>query len=384
MIRKKRDILKRVRIRVRNIGKKKVAKRKVARRKKKISQKPEPYFSKLEENPVILPRAEHRWESWQTFNPGAILLNGKVHFLYRAIGDDGISRLGYAVSGDGFRIDERLPYPVYRHCVTSRQFNYISFASGGSWGGCEDPRIVRVGDEDTLYMTYTACDGGLGVGLTSIRLDDFLNRRWDWKKPKLISRTGEVHKNWVIFPEKINGKYAILHSVSPRITIEYLDDLEFGEGECIESCYDGSSEECKDCWHDHIRAVGPPPIKTNDGWLVLYHANPKEDHSKYKVGAMLLDFNDPTKVLYYSKEPILEPDRFYENEGFKAGIVYASGAVVKDGNLVVYYGGADSYVCAAYTGLEEFLDTLKKDAKPELKKAVKVKKKKQKYLYDKR
>lgn len=71
-------------------------------------------FVKAEENPIISPKPENNWENWQTFNPGVILLDDKVHILYRAIGEDGISRLGYAVSYDGFQVKERLSFPVYQ------------------------------------------------------------------------------------------------------------------------------------------------------------------------------------------------------------------------------------------------------------------------------
>ena len=82
---------------------------------------------------------------------------------------------------------------------------------------------------------------------------------------------------------------------------------------------------------------------------------------------MLLDLNDPTKVLCRSQEPVLEPEKSYENEGFKSGVIYVTGAVVKDGLLLVYYGGADSYVCVAYAPLEEFVEALAREAKPKLK-----------------
>ena len=223
------------------------------------------------ENPMISPSAENGWEAWQTFNPGVILLNDKVYFLYRAIGEDGLSRFGYAASNDGFHIDERLSYPVYEHRVGQRpSFNIFSYFSGGSFGGSEDPRIVRVDDEDTLYMTYTACDEGLRVALTSIKVNDFLNKRWKWKLPVLISPPGEVHKNWVIFPEKINGKYAILHSISPEILIDYFDDLNFDGGTYIKSCYSGKIR--KNCWDSWVRGAGAPPLKTKHGWLVFYQA----------------------------------------------------------------------------------------------------------------
>jgi predicted GH43/DUF377 family glycosyl hydrolase len=323
------------------------------------------------ENPLIAPTRENEWEAWQTFNPGVILLNDNVHFIYRAIGADGISRFGYARSSDGFKIEERLPYPIYEHRLVSHGFNYYSFASGGSFGGAEDPRIVQVDGEDTLYMTYTACDAGLRVGLTSIKVEDFLQKRWKWKPAVLISPPGETHKNWVIFPDKINGKYAILHSITPEIGVAYFDNLDFDGKTFIQSYHDsrcGCDIGCS--WEERVRGVGAPPIKTKSGWLIFYHALERNDSNKYKVGAMLLDLNDPTKILYRSKEPVLEPEEWYENEGFKSGIVYVSGAVVKNGQLLVYYGGADSYVNLAYADFESFLENLMRTQTPKLKRAI--------------
>lgn len=318
---------------------------------------------KSEQNPIILPRSENGWEAWQTFNPGVILLDGKIHFLYRAIGQDGISRLGYTASSDGFTLDERLPYPVYEHKTKlgERVFIIYSYFSGGSFGGAEDPRLVRVDEEDVLYMTYTACDNGLRIGLTSIKVDDFLNKKWQWRPPALISPPGEVHKNWLIFPEKINGQYAVLHSIKPNIQVKYLDSLEFDDIDYIESFHGGAPR--KNCWDKWLRGAGAPPIKTKDGWLLFYHAM-DNDWSKYKVGAMLLDLADPTKILHRAKEPVIEPEETYENCGYKPGVVYVSGAVVKDGDLLVYYGAADSHVCVAYANLDEFLEALKKEPKP--------------------
>ena len=340
-------------------------KKKIRFQKKKRTKKPKAHIIKYSGNPIISPKPENVWEAWQTFNPGVILLENKIHFIYRAIGGDGISRFGYAVSENGFQIDERLQYPIYEHRLTHQSFGLSSFPSGGSWGGCEDPRIVRVKDEDTLFMTYTACDEGLRVALTSIRVEDFLYRRWKWKSSKLISPPGEVHKNWVIFPDKINGKYAILHSISPEISITYLDNLNFDNATYIRSNYNSDARR-KNCWDNWIRGAGAPPVKTPKGWLLFYHAMDEHDPGRYKVGAMLLDLNDPTKVLHRSSEPILEPDEWYENNGFKSGVVYVLGAVVKDGELLVYYGGADNYTCVASANLDKFLKALTRKAKPKL------------------
>jgi len=352
----------------------------VKKERKKESAKPSlPIFYKYLENPIISPREDNGWEAWQVFNPGAILLKDKIHFIYRAIGEDGLSRLGYASSDDGFIISERLPYPIYKHHTLKTKFSYYSFASGGSFGGCEDPRLACIDKEDELFMTYTACDEGLRVALTSIKIKDFLQKKWQWKPPVLISPPGEVHKNWVLFPEKINGKYAILHSINPQVSIAYRDSLEFQKDEYIQSYYNGKNKD-KNGWEKWIRGVGAPPIKTNKGWLLFYHAM-DDDLSKYKLGAMLLDLKDPTKILHRSLEPVLEPDKDYENNGFKTGVVYASGATIKDDKLLVYYGASDSYVGVAYASLEDFLNklTLTKSALPKLTKLkVKILNKKQK------
>ncbi|MCL5006606.1 MAG: glycosidase [Patescibacteria group bacterium] len=346
---------------------------------KKPRERKKPSLSKLlvkaEENPIISPSTHNGWETWQTFNPGVILLDDKVHFLYRAIGEDAVSRLGYASSTDGLTIDERHPRPVYEHQISAPVFNPYSFASGGSFGGSEDPRLVKVDGDDRVYMTYTACDGGLGVALTSLPEKSFLQKKWKWKKPVLISPPGEVHKNWVIFPEKIHGRYAILHSISPDISIDYRDDLDFKNGEYIKSFYNPRGGG-KMGWESWIRGAGAPPIKTRDGWLLFYHAMDKDDPWKYKVGAMLLDLDDPTKILYRSREPILEPEEKYENNGFKSGVVYVSGAIVKGSDLFVYYGAADSYVGVARTKLNDFLNELTKGEKVKLEPVKIVKNKK--------
>lgn len=319
-------------------------------------------------NPILQPTPENQWESRYVLNSAALYLGGKVHFLYRAIGDSGLSVLGYATSRDGVHIDERSNEPAYicSGSLTSKKDKQIlspyAYASGGSWSGCEDPRLTKI--DDTIYMTYTAfSDWGSppGIALTSISVTDFLQKCWNWQMPVLISPPNEMHKNWVIFPGKIKGKLAVLHSISPNILIEYCDSLDFGNSVYINSHYQASGREGH--WDNWVRGVGPPPIKTSDGWLVLYHAMDKNDPNRYKLGAMVLDQDDPTNILYRSSSPLLQPDAQYENEGYKAGVVYSCGAVIVGERLLVYYGGADTVVCAAFINLNELIDQLK-NAKP--------------------
>lgn len=340
-----------------------VVKRKVVSKKvsKKAIKKRGTDLKRFPENPIIEPTV-HAWESKATFNPTAIYHSGKIHILYRAIGDSDNSVLGYANTNDGFTISETSPQPAYFPYFGLKydtSLPSIGYGSGGGWGGgSEDPRMTLL--DGNIYVLYTAFDGwgSVRIGLISISLGDFLAKRFNnWKGPVLISPPGEIQKNWVLFPEKINGKFAILHSISPNIMIDYFDSLdEFDGRKFIQSFHSKNSS-----WGSKnklVRGVGPAPIKTKYGWLVLYHAVEKNDYGRYKLWAMILDEKDPTKVLYDSNQPILEPDLWYENEGYKGGVVYACGAVVKDGELFVYYGGADKVSCVATVNLDKFLKEL--------------------------
>lgn len=321
-------------------------------------------------NPVMSPHAHHDWENVGTFNPGALQdKEGNVHLLYRAIGGGGLSSVGHAESKDGINFKRSL-YPVFQpprppqnDPKEPRIYNPSYYTSGGGWGGCEDPRAVQI--EDRIYMTYVAFEGwgSIKMAVTSISEEDFKKKKWNWKKPVVISPEGETHKNWVLFPEKINGKFAILHGISPNILIDYLDSLDnFYSKEKIKSKPPKGGRQ--EFWDNWVRGAGPPPIKTSAGWLLLYHAMDKNDPNKYKIGAMILDLNDPKKILYRAPKPILSPEMPYENDG-KPGVVYASGAIVRDDKLYVYYGGGDKHVCVAETKLQPLLDWLMKNGKVE-------------------
>jgi predicted GH43/DUF377 family glycosyl hydrolase len=385
LLRKKRTAVKRI-LKKRPIKtKKKIVTRaqrgkkllRIIRRARPLVTEKRPHqLERHESNPIIEPRGGNYWEMKATFNPGAIYADHRVHLLYRAIGGDDISVLGYASSDDGVSFVERLDHPAYVPITTKTTTQKDkqkplepAYFSGGGWnGGCEDPRLTLI--EGTVYLTYTAFDGwgSIRIALSSIALEDFLNKQWKWKNPAMISPAGEIHKNWMLFPEKINGKYAILHSVTPDVMINYFDSLEDFENE--ENVIRGSVRKMEvadpERWEHLVRGAGPPPMKTRDGWLLLYHAVDRMEPWKYKLGAMILDLDDPTKVLYRARTPILEPEFYYENSGWKSGIVYSCGAVIKDGELYVYYGGGDSVVCVAMANLEKFLYELKAYGDPKL------------------
>ena len=324
-------------------------------------------------NPIIEPKETNTWEAMATFNAAAVALEDRIHLLYRAQGHDGHSVLGYATSTDGIHIDERLDYPVYDPSqitgtpkTQDRKFVRHPYMSGGGTGGCEDPRLTRI--DDTLYLTYTAFNGMQppGVALTSISIKDFLAKRFDrWKKPRLISRFGHIQKNWVIFPEKIGGKVTILHNVSPRIMIEPVDEID-ASTLVIDSCPPRQADNAHR-WDNIVRGAGAPPLRTEHGWLVLYHAMDTHDPNKYKVGAMLLDLQNPEIILARSPAPVLEPEEHYENEGYKWGVVFVCGAVIRNGTLFVYYGASDKTLAVATASLPNFLNDLLGNRTPQIK-----------------
>jgi beta-1,2-mannobiose phosphorylase / 1,2-beta-oligomannan phosphorylase len=324
-----------------------------------------PALTKIGCNPIIAPIPGHRWESRQTFNAAAFQLEGKVHLLYRAVGDDWVSRLGYAVSSDGISIEERLPQPVYTCNPIEDEMSrplpgdVPNLSSGGMHIGCEDPRVTAIGD--MIYMLFVAFDGYNipRLALTSIKQADFLARRWRWAQARIISKPGVIDKSGALLPEKIDGKFVLFHRIFPDILIDFLDTLDFPGGKYLDGRY--SIRVRPDKWDSRKIGAGPPPIKTRYGWLLIYYAVDDRDEHKYKIGAMLLDLKDPRMVLRRSSGPVLEPSAGYENNGHKSGVAYPCGAAVIGSRLFVYYGGADSVVCVATANLSRLLHNLLKE-----------------------
>ena len=308
-------------------------------------------FRRFSDNPIISPIHEHEWESKFTLNAGAVFEDEKVHILYRAQGRDDTSVIGYAASSDGVHIDERLPAPVY---IPREEFE-IKKQSGFS--GCEDPRLTKIGDK--FYMCYTAFDGvnPPRVAFTSISVSDFLNKNWNWKKPVLVSPPGEMDKNACILPKKINGRYAFFHRLDQSIWFDLADDLNF-------SGSDGFLmgkiilKPRPDKWDSLKIGIGPPPLETNIGWILIYNSLSNFDN-KYRLGAALLDLSDPSKIISRLEYPILEPMENYENIGLRKGTVFSCGAVILNNKIFLYYGGADQFISVAALEVEKLLGELK-------------------------
>lgn len=334
-------------------------------------------LKRVSHNPVLSPTL-YGWESEGAFNPTAVESRGKVHLFYRALGADGISRIGYASSDDGVNFKTRLTYPIYTaqsYREAKKHWPYTSparlvydpnlYSSGGSWGGCEDPRAVII--DGYVYMTFNVFNGwnSMRVAVVSIKEENLNNKKWIWENFSYLSSLGNRQKNWVLFPEKINGKFAIFCNLDKgdpnKVFISYVNKLDESETPSQEDAPDPQLiPDHEVAWHYRTRSAACSPIKTKDGWLLLYHAMDKKEPNKYKVGALILDLENPEKVLYRSHHPILEPDLWYEND-YKPGVVYANGAIVKDGTLFVYYGGGDKYVCVASVNLQELIDSMKED-----------------------
>lgn len=309
---------------------------------------------KFSNNPLLEPIPESDWENKGVFNSAAIELEGKAYLVYRALSDKDISNFGLAVSDDGYYIDERLKEPIYPLCS-----HFEKPKREGLPGGVEDARIIRIGE--ILYMCFTAHDGELArLGISKISVSDFLARRWDrWSKTKIISAPGIIDKDGAFFPEKIDGKYVFFHRIEPDIVIDYVDDLEFKTQKYLRN--QGIISPRGKYWDGLKIGINGPPIKTSSGWLVFYHGISKIDHH-YRIGALLLDLLDVTKVIGRTSYPILEPETAYEREGIVDNVVFSCGHVQKGDEIIIYYGGADKVVCGAKININELIDYILKSS----------------------
>ncbi|MFQ5952770.1 MAG: glycosidase [Candidatus Omnitrophota bacterium] len=297
-------------------------------------------------NPILAPKGDG-WESIMVYNCAAIYEGGKVHIVYRAQGSKpGVSRLGYASSTDGFQIDERLDYPVFGPDPASDLERF----------GIEDPRLTRV--DDKIYLNYSAYGSNMGmifpvngvqIGISSISVDDFLSHRWNWG-PRMYPFYRVDNKNSCFFPEKHNGKFVLIHRIPPHMWIAYSDDMMTWENQKILM-----SPEFE--WEYFKIGGGAPPIKTDKGWILIYHGVDRE--MRYRLGLALLDLEDPGKVIRRYDRPFLEPETDYEKNGVVPNVTFSCGAVVIGDTLFVYYGGADTVICVATAKVRDVLNLLK-------------------------
>jgi predicted GH43/DUF377 family glycosyl hydrolase len=297
--------------------------------------------------PLLEPVKNHFWESKATFNPGAICIDGKIHLLYRAMSEDNTSVLGYASSKDGIHIDYRSKEPVY---VPREPFEQKLVPGGNS--GCEDPRLTRIGNK--IYMIYTVFDGKHPprIALTSITVKDFLNKKWNWAKPVPLSPPALDDKDAFVFPEKVKGKYIIVHRSGDDMDLAFEPTLDFKGDTWLEE-YRWLAPR-KGWWDSKKVGATAPPIKTKKGWLLLYHG--VSDDNCYRIGAALLDLKNPVKIIGRTDYPIFEPETQYEKQGEVSNVVFPCGMAEIEGTLFVYYGGADKVTGVATIKTKKLLD----------------------------
>jgi predicted GH43/DUF377 family glycosyl hydrolase len=301
-------------------------------------------------SPVITPNKLNSWESKATFNPAAIQLEGKVHIVYRAMSHENTSVLGYAVSKDGIHIDERLSMPIYEPREPFEQKEF-----GSAFSGCEDPRLTLL--DNRLYMTYTAFNGKNvpRVALTWIQKEDFLNRNFRWARPKLLSAPDHDDKDAFVFPKKVNGKFLIVHRYGDDIDYSLTDTLNFSEGHFLDEHRWIAPR--RGWWDSRKVGAGAPPVAVKEGWLLLYHG--VSEHGVYRVGAVLLDPDNPLQILGRTDDPIFEPEMNYEKFGMVPNVVFPCGNVLRGETLIIYYGGADQVIGIVTVNVNEILGLLK-------------------------
>ena len=213
--------------------------------------------------------------------------------------------------------------------------------------GIEDCRVATM--PDGYWLTFTEVSPvAVGVGLMYTT---------DWKH---FDRYGMIfpphNKDCALFEEKTGGRYYAFHRPSsPELGGNYIwlaespDRLHWGRHRCVATTRPGR-------WDSVRVGAGAPPVKTDKGWLEIYHG--ADENNRYCLGALLLDLDDPSKVIARSEEPIMEPSAPYELEGFFGNVVFSSGQIVEGDELTMYYGASDEVICGAKFSIGDILSTL--------------------------
>lgn len=254
-------------------------------------------------------------------------------------GQDYLTTLSYlrlVFSDDGVHFYEDSKYPP----VFGSGF-YESF-------GIEDCRVATM--DDGYYLTFTEVSPvAVGVGMMHTR--DFRH----------FTHEGMIfpphNKDCALFEEKIDGRYYALHRPSsPELGGNYMwiaespDRIHWGRHKCVATTRKGFFDSAR-------LGAGASPIRTDEGWLVIYHG--ADSSNRYCLGAMLLDLKDPSKVLARSSEPIMEPVVPYEQTGFFGNVVFTNGQIVDGDTVHIYYGASDEVICKADFSIKEILAMLK-------------------------
>lgn len=321
-------------------------------------------------NPIITAQPNLPWANRKVYNAAAVYVNDKYHLLFRAIGEDYISRISHAVSKDGVHFDIA-DKPIFQPLE--------------KWEvkGCEDPRITKIGDK--YFMAYTAFDG-LAARVAMASTTDFTTwsqRRIifpDWREGRWVHPSQKAwNKAAALFPEKINDKYLLFFG-DDSIWQAHSDDLITWT-----PVLQPILEPRKGYFDSSYIEMGPPPILTDRGWLVIYHGISGRDNSRvYRLGAAIVAHDDPTKIVWRCSKPILEPTEPFERVGqidiIEGGMerlkqvtdkelaklaaanqlpqaIFCCGAIEHNGKINIYYSGGDTVLCLASGTLENILQS---------------------------
>lgn len=311
------------------------------------TNEPSRHLRRFSGNPLLEPIPEHSWESKYVLNPGALRIKDKVYLFYRAVGEDNISHIGLAIT-DGYEVLERISQPIFSPLTPEEKM------------GCEDPRVIIINNR--IIMLYTAYDGNIAqIAIASIGVNDFAAGNYtNWKREGLVF-TNIWDKDAVMLPERINNKYVIYHRIEPSIWVTYMPEMKFPLKEKHAIILGPRAGRM---WDSLKIGAGAQPLKTKYGWLLIYHG---VDHNYvYRLGVLLVDLENPQRVIYRSPNPILEPEEDFEiglGGAWVPNVVFTCGAVPEedkdiledDDRILVYYGAADTSIGLATATLAELV-----------------------------
>jgi len=313
-------------------------------------------------NPILIPDKDQYWEAFATFHMSVVKKGKTFYGVYRAISAEDklrkperISVIGIGKSKDGVHFEERLPF--------------ITPEAEWEKYGCEDPRITYF--EGQYYIFYTALAKYPFVA-EGIRVAVAISE--DLKKIKERHLVTPFNaKAMTLFPERLNGKVTVIVTVNTdmppaKIAIAQVDKIEeLWNPNFWEKWYkeiDKHVIDLKRFSYDHIE-VGAPPIQTPHGWLLIYShiqnyfSSPQNLDRIFGVEAVLLDLDNPVKILGHTNGPMLVPSESYELFGYVDNIVFPSGAILQKKKLSIYYGATDTTVCLAHVNVDDLISTMR-------------------------
>lgn len=335
-----------------------------------IADTPAIRLRRLSARPILTPRPHLRWERGACLNSAVLHEGGKWYLFYRAIDHDPSwrqgqpggsaynSSVGLAISDDGLDF-RRFDEPV------------IPFGFYGPHTEAQDCRITKI--DGTYFLTYCLYDKARGLpspGYSTSR--DLVN--WEHRGELVPFSQFGFNKNATLFPEKIGGRFALLHrpecarhfpcpiadfnwrtwSRGPAeasltgVTLSFSDDLRtWGGTEVVLAPRPGLWDEIK-------VGAGAPPIRTPAGWLNVYHG--VDATHTYRLGLALHDLEDPSLILRRQDQCLLEPELDWELKGDVDGAIFTCGAALLGSTLRVYYAGADTVIGVAEADVSSFLD----------------------------